>query len=50
MIGMAPNDVTKANEGDIAKRMFPVKQKLKWKNDIKDKVLRSKFENIFAKG
>ena len=49
-IGMAPNDVTKSNEGEIAKRMFPEKPKLVWKYEIGDKVRMSKFKNIFAKG
>ena len=47
---MAPNDVTKANEGEIAKRMFPEKPKLTWKYNIGDKVCMSKYKNIFAKG
>jgi transposase InsO family protein len=49
-IGMAPNDVTKSNEGEIAERMFPEKPKLTWKYEIGDKVRISKYKNIFAKG
>jgi Integrase core domain len=49
-IGMAPNDVTKSNEGEIANRMFPEKPKLVWKYEIGDTVRISEYKNIFAKG
>jgi hypothetical protein len=49
-IGMAPYDVTKTNEDEISKRMYPAKPKLVWKYNIGDKVRISKFKHIFEKG
>lgn len=49
-IGMAPDEVTQANEDHIAKRLYPPKPELKWKFNVGDTVRISKFKNIFAKG
>jgi transposase InsO family protein len=49
-IGMAPNDVTAADQKQIAERMFPLKVTPLWKFEIGATVRITRYKNVFAKG
>jgi hypothetical protein len=49
-IGMTPSQVDTSNENTIAKRLYPIKPKPKWKFDVGDKVRISKAKRVFKKG
>jgi transposase InsO family protein len=49
-IGMAPDDVTTANEAQIVKRMYPSGNEPQFKYNVGDKVRISKYKNLFEQG
>jgi transposase InsO family protein len=49
-IGMAPNEVTSANEDIVIRRLYPKKPTPQWKYVIGDKVRISKYKHVFEKG
>ena len=49
-IGMAPIEVTRDKEEDIAKRLYPPKPALRYKYDIGDRVRIVKYKHVLQKG
>jgi len=49
-IGMTPNQVNFDNNDVVAKRLYPIKPKPKWKHNVGDKVRISRARQVFRKG
>jgi len=49
-IGMAPVDVTRDNEDEIARRLYPPKPPLRYKYEVGDRVRIVKYKHVFQKG
>ena len=49
-IGMAPIDVTRDREDEIARRLYPPKPPLRFKYDVGDRVRIAKYKHVFQKG
>ena len=49
-IGMTPNEVNFDNDDIVAKRLYPIKPKPKWKYNVGDKVRISRARQVFRKG
>ena len=49
-IGMAPIDVTRDKEDEIASRLYPPKPPLRYKYDVGDRVRIARYKHVFQKG